>query len=154
MKKEDAVVFFTQLLNILAILAATFVVVANIISMVKFNKKNPTPKGRQKSEEIVIFFVLRSYNVVWGLIIFAAEFETPTLFALFKALESWVWRGIWQIFVGFLTLGTCGYTTKKFDKASLYAGWIMAAVGALFVVLGIFGMKDVKENRQRQLEST
>ncbi|KAJ5073582.1 golgi apparatus membrane protein tvp15 [Anaeramoeba ignava] len=85
--------------------------------------------------------LLRVFNIILALIMICAEFEMAFVLKNIRFLIQWFGRGIYELFVGLLTLAACTSTftyDKTIDEIRKAAGYCGIGVGGLYILFVIF----------------
>jgi len=131
--------------NVFTILSLLFLIVVNVLMMLGISVSNVAS---------FMYALIRVYNMLFCLLSIAIQFEVKTIVKHVDFFDSWPGRGMLYIFLGVLTLGGGASFTESFvPLVQLIAGWLLIGFGALYFLMGIFGLKSKKEGIQKEVEN-
>lgn len=118
--------FILRTLSVLTMLSGAAVIAVNLFLMIEL-------------KEPVRMYAVRSYNVVFGLLVVAAEVDRPeALLDYFRFLKCWPSKGLFIGFVGILTLDTEEGNDSMLQTATAL---LAMAVGSFYFVLGLLCLR-------------
>eukprot|EP00897_Mesotaenium_endlicherianum_P005603 jgi/Mesen1/5070/ME000252S04186 len=146
-KKADAFLYFCRILAITAVVCALLCAVVNLLAALGSFKK----RHSDTHVNTAWLGVLRVYGVIFAVFVAVAETELPIIFKACRILETWVGRGMLQIFVAVMTkaLARSNSASDATIFFSFIAGWLLLIVGIFYTVAGLFCMGHLKRSRIR-----
>ncbi|KAI3651229.1 hypothetical protein MP228_004710 [Amoeboaphelidium protococcarum] len=142
---------FIRFLQAVSSLACGFLVGTNIYMMVQI-------APGIKSSDSAMDFILRIYNVIFALLIILSYFDIKAIASQMYFLITFFGSGMLHVFVGILTIGAStsyvlltqqsGNYSDYVDKARLYSGWALVAIGLLQTVMSILQFPPLTKERE------
>jgi len=144
-KKQKVFLAWCAFVKVLTIFALLFLVAVNVLLLMGLYVS---------SVSSFMYALIRVYNMVFSFLSVAIEFEVKMIVSHAKFLETWPGRGMFYIFLGVLTLeANPAFAIDLVSLVQLIAGWLLIALGGIYFIMGLFGLRSTKEKLQAQADN-
>jgi len=94
--------------------------------------------------------LVRAYTILFCIVVGITEINEKQFAKWLSFLSSWIGKGMAELFIGVLTLSYVGgFRSNAWETAQMVSSWLLIGVGALYVIMGIFGGQAAKEKREQ-----
>lgn len=138
--RVDPVLLAFQLFHFTSAISAIATIAANIYVFTKIYDNNTISIN---DLEDIRDIILRSYSMIFALVIVIVEADWRFFFRHLRIFDSWFIRGIWSCFVGIITINT----KEEFKSTENIIGSIIFVHGAMYLVMALLCMRSVKQSR-------